>query len=272
MGAVAAEQAVEQLLALGDALGEEVGREEPLGEVVEAAVARRAGRSRGCPASASASRTARDLVRRAPVPVDRLAAVEVGGRDRPVAPDPLEELLDVVAVLVERRSASWARAGPVPGEPVPGQLAGRQDAQALVVGLEQEAPLVEQAIGPGAPVAGDAGVEDEVVVAPGDLERVELERAEAVDDREDALLGRPAASAAGRGGGGGRGSAARRRADRAGAERGHRAGDRSRSPAGRVAGPRAAAGDAGRASRSANPNSSLIAISFRLTERLAWSE
>ncbi len=187
VGPVAAEQAVEDLLALGNAFLEQAGREEAFGKVVEAAVA-------------FAARDAEDaglgqrledgprLQRRPPVPVDRLAAVEVGSGDGAVAPDPVEELGDVVAVVAEGL-ALVGTACAVPGEAVPWQLAGREDAETLVVGLEEEAAVVQQVLGPRSPVAGDARVEHEVVVAAGHLERVELERAEAVYDRENALLG-----------------------------------------------------------------------------------
>ena len=94
-----------------------------------------------------------------------------------------------MVAVVDEGLALVGAARPVPGEAVPGQLAGREDAEALVVGLEQEAAVVQQVVRPGSPVAGDAGVEHEVVVAAGYLEGVELEGAEAVDDREDALLG-----------------------------------------------------------------------------------
>ena len=94
----------------------------------------------------------------------------------------------MVAVVPEDLALVGA-AGPVPGEAVPRQLTGREDAETLVVGLEEEAAVVQQVVGPGSPVAGDAGVEHEIVVAAGHLERVELQRAEAVNDRENALLG-----------------------------------------------------------------------------------
>ena len=140
------------------------------------------------PASASASRTARDFSvgpqYQSMASLRSRSAVEMGPSRR----------------IRSRSSATWSpwstedlalvgAAGPVPGQAMPGQLARREDAEALVVGLEQEAPLVEQVVRPRAPVAGDAGVEDEVVVAPGDLERVELQGAEAIHDGEDALLG-----------------------------------------------------------------------------------
>ena len=187
VGPVPAEQPVEHLLALGNAFLEEARREEALREVVEAAVALASGDAE----DARLGERFEDrpgLQRGPPVPVDRLAAVEVGGGDRAVAPDPLEELHDMVAVVPEDL-ALVGPARPIPGQAMPRQLPGGQDAQALVVGLEQEAPVVEQVVCPGPPVAPDAGMEHEVVVAAGHLERVELQRAETVDDREHALLG-----------------------------------------------------------------------------------
>ena len=94
----------------------------------------------------------------------------------------------MVAVVAEDL-ALVGPARPVPGEAMPRQLARGQDAEALVVGLEEEAPVVEQVVCPGSPIAGDAGVEHEVVVSTRHLERIELQRAETVDDRENALLG-----------------------------------------------------------------------------------
>ncbi|MEP6639707.1 MAG: hypothetical protein ABJC39_10200, partial [Chloroflexota bacterium] len=70
----------------------------------------------------------------------------------------------------------------VPADPVVGELRSGQQREALVVGLVQPAILVQERLGPGAPIAGDPREQDEVVVAAGDLERVELERAESLHD------------------------------------------------------------------------------------------
>ena len=60
----------------------------------------------------------------------------------------------------------------------------RQDeGEALVVRLEDLAPLVEQ-VAPGGVVVGHARVQDEVVGATGDCERIELDRAETAEDLE----------------------------------------------------------------------------------------
>jgi hypothetical protein len=89
-------------------------------------------------------------------------------------------------VLVER-AALVAMPRPVPGDPIPRQLGGRQQAETLVVGLEQGPLLVQQAVGHLPAIPLHPGEEHEVVVAPGDLERIELERPEAVDHPHDAF-------------------------------------------------------------------------------------
>jgi hypothetical protein len=70
----------------------------------------------------------------------------------------------------------------VPGQPVERQLSRWNQRETLVVGLVQRPLLVEQGIRPFPPIAGDSGEEHEVVIPPGDLERVELERADPLDD------------------------------------------------------------------------------------------
>jgi hypothetical protein len=55
------------------------------------------------------------------------------------------------------------------------------------VGLEQQVVAVQQLIGQLAAVAGDAGLEDEIVVTAGYVQRVELERAEAAHDDQNAF-------------------------------------------------------------------------------------
>ena len=57
--------------------------------------------------------------------------------------------------------------------------------QLLVVRLVQDAVPYSSVVGPLAAVAGDPREQRQVVVAPGDLDRVELERAEPVDDAHD---------------------------------------------------------------------------------------
>src|SRR5215207_1387906 len=180
VGAVPREELVLPLLLLRPPLGEEVGREEPLGEVVQAPVAVAAGN----PEHARQRQRLEDrahLVRRAPVPVDRLTHLDVLGRQRPLLPDPLEQLGDELGVVVELAVPVRRRIA-VPADPVVRQLRRRQQRETLVVGLVQPALAVEQVVRPLAAVAVDAGGEDEVVVASGDVERVELERAEPADN------------------------------------------------------------------------------------------
>src|SRR5215207_6583164 len=180
VGAVPREELVLPLLLLRPPLGEEVGREEPLGEVVQAPVAVAAGN----PEHARQRQRLEDrahLVRRAPVPVDRLTHLDVLGRQRPLLPDPLEQLGHELGVVVELAVPVRRRIA-VPADPVVRQLRRRQQRETLVVGLVQPALAVEQVVRPLAAVAVDAGGEDEVVVASGDVERVELERAEPADN------------------------------------------------------------------------------------------
>ena len=80
---------------------------------------------------------------------------------------------------------SCSLAVPVPGDAVPRQLGGRDEGEALVVGLVDPALLVQEGVGPLAAIAGDPRRQDEVVVAPGDLERVELDRTEPLEDGLD---------------------------------------------------------------------------------------
>ena len=187
--AVPGQELVLQLLVLRAPLREQLGREQALREVVQAPVAVAAGDPEHARKRQRLEDRA-DLVRRAPVPVDRLAHLDVSGRQRPLLPDPLEQLGDELGVVVELAVPVRRRVA-VPADPVVGQLRRRQQRQALVVGLVEPPFPVEQVIRPLSAVAVDARGEDEVVVAPGDVERVELERAEPRDDGLDRLrLGR----------------------------------------------------------------------------------
>ena len=94
---------------LGAALGEDLGREQPLGEVVDAEVALAPGDAE----RADLGERLEDrphLVRRAPVPVDRLARPDVPRLERALVADPLEELLDERRVVVERAAPRGAGA------------------------------------------------------------------------------------------------------------------------------------------------------------------
>ena len=109
MGPVARQQLVATLLALRSrALGQQLGGEEPLGQVVDAAVAVAPGEAQD-PGLGQRLEDRPDLVGRAPVPVDRRARLDVGRRQRAVAPDPLEQLLDERRVLVEAAPACSTR-------------------------------------------------------------------------------------------------------------------------------------------------------------------
>ncbi len=183
MGPVARQQLVPPLVDQRPALREEVRREEPFDEVVDPTVPVPPGQAQD-PRLGQRLEDRADLVRRAPVPVDRGARLDVGRGQGTVAPDPVEQLLDERGVDVERVRRVVVPA-PVPGDPVPRQLGGRHDGQALVVGLVQDARAVQVVVRPAAAIAGDAGGQDQVVIAPGDLERVELERPEPVHHPQD---------------------------------------------------------------------------------------
>ena len=147
---------------------------------------RRAGCPRGAtiamiPASASASSSARTwLVGRQYQSIASRGSTSVDDSG-PLVADPLEQLLDERRVLVERAAAVRLVAA-VPRDPVPRQLGRRHDREHLVVRLVQRAVAVQELVRPGAPVAVDARQQRQVVVAAGDVDRVELQRPEAVDD------------------------------------------------------------------------------------------
>ncbi len=128
---------------------------------------------------------ARD-VRRRPPPVDRRPALEVERRERPLRADPLEDLRRDVGVLGEDALLEPRRVE-LPRHAVPRQLARRQQREALVVRLEELAPRVQELLAPRRVVVGDARVQHEVVVAAGDRQRVELDRAEPPKDLEHRL-------------------------------------------------------------------------------------
>ena len=69
----------------------------------------------------------------------------------------------------------------VPGLTMPGQLRGGQDAEHLVVGLEELAPTVQEFRRPGRVVVTHPVMEDEVVVPPSHGQGVELDRAEPLE-------------------------------------------------------------------------------------------
>ena len=97
----------------------------------------------------------------------------------------VEQFLHEGRVLVECRIAVRDNV-PIPGDPVVGQLGGRDERQALVVCLVELARAVEERVAHVAAVAADPREEDQIVVAPGHFERVELKRPEAFDGRHHA--------------------------------------------------------------------------------------
>ena len=145
----------------------------------------RAERSRGCPPRASASRIARTwLVGRQ---YQSIAARGSTSRDDSGPFDRIRSRSSSTSGACSSNAPpSCSDPLAVPGDPVPGQLGRRHDRQHLVVRLEQATLLVQQRVRPLAPVAVDPGEQHEVVVATGDVERVELERPEPVHDRHDA--------------------------------------------------------------------------------------
>jgi hypothetical protein len=182
VGAIARQELVTHLLRERDVALEHLRRQESLEEVVVAAVALAAREPEHSRVGGGLEHGSDD-VRRDAEPVDQRSALalEVERRERPVRPDPLEHALDDVRVLGE--DARRARA---PRRPEPRVLARQDEREPLVGRLEDLAPLVEE-LAPARVVAGDARVEDEVVVAAGDRERVELHRPPAAEDLERAV-------------------------------------------------------------------------------------
>ena len=167
------------LLALRPAGRQQVGREEPLRKVIDPPAAGAPGESKDAGLSEGFEDRS-DLVGGAPVPVDRRTGLDVGGRQRPVRANPPEQLLDQGRVLL-KGAAAVNRLGQVPGDPVPGELSSGEDREPIIVRLEKDSILVQEPIRPGALVASDPGGKGEVVIAAGHIQRVELERAEALD-------------------------------------------------------------------------------------------
>ena len=194
--AVARQQPVAALLPLRVALGQELGREEALGEVVDAEVALP-------PGDPDDPRPRRGL-RGWPGPGSSAASTSRSPRARPrpeagAVRDPgfASTSSSTSGACRSKAPPRWSHVVPVPGQPVPRQLGGRHDRELLVVRLVEDAVLVQPSLGPFAPVAGDPRQEDQVVVAAGDLERVELERPDPVHDPEHALRAGRAATRGG---------------------------------------------------------------------------
>ena len=165
------------------------------------------------PASASASRIARTWFVGPPVPVDRLARLDVASTTAARSSGSGPELLD------ERRRArrtcrprGWRAPGPRLIR-YHGSSAVGSDRKHLVVRLEQPALLVQQqrrSTRGGSPRSGASRTRS--WLRPAIVDRVELDRAQPVERRPRTLAGSAGSDRGGRGGGGARGSAGRRRA------------------------------------------------------------
>ena len=159
-----------------------------------AGTAARPGRRRGgCPRAARCPRMPGlgqrledrpDLVGRAPVPVDRRARLDVGRRQRTVAPDPIEELRDEVGVLDERAASCRARLRSQLTRYHGSSAVGRIDRPLLYASNRTRSPYSSASV--------QARRKPSIRAArsrswfrPDDVERVELERAEPVHHAHD---------------------------------------------------------------------------------------
>ncbi len=174
VGAVPRQQLGAHLLVLRDRARQDLGRQESLDQVVVAAVPVPSGKTEHAGHEVRLQHGPY-RVRRCPEPVDQrsLPALEVQGRQRALRPDAGQDVVGDLRVPAQDLLRSRSQR---PAEPR--VVAGGDDGEALAVHLDQPAALVEEVIGPRGVVAGDAGVEHEVVVAAGDGERVELDGAE----------------------------------------------------------------------------------------------
>ncbi len=180
------------------ALGEEVGREEAFHEVVDPPIAVAPRRAPGCPASARASRIGADLVRRvASTSRSSPRGADVGGGERAVSSDPVEQLLDEIGVFDEGALRAWPARCTVPGDAIPRQLGGRQRWRGPC--CTPRTAIDRGTAGRRSRPAGSrrSAPQDEVVIAAGDLERVELEATPAARPRSGRRRGPAGARAAG---------------------------------------------------------------------------
>ena len=157
----------------GTLVREDVRREQPFEKVVVAAVAVASREAEHAGDGVRLEHRAHGVRRHSePVGHRPALALEVECRQRAVRADPLEHALGHLGVLGED-----ARRVPAQRAAEPREVARRDEGESLVVRLEDLAPLVEQ-VAPRRVVVGDARVQDEVVGATGDRERIELDRAE----------------------------------------------------------------------------------------------
>ncbi len=175
----ARQQLVATLLPLRRAVHQQFGRIDALGQVVEAPIPLASGQSQRAGLPQRLQRRA-DLVGGPPEPVDGLGgsmALEIAAALRSAFADLGQHVVHGLAALVLRGHAVVLE-GTLPVDAVPGQLRRGQEAEALVEGLVKLARVVEERVRPLRAVALDACVQDQIVVAPGNAERVELDRTE----------------------------------------------------------------------------------------------
>ena len=179
VGAKPRQELVAELLFERDLAREDVRGEQSLEKIVVPAVAVAAREPEHAGDGVRLEHRAHD-VRRHSKPVDQRTAfsLEVECRERPVQTDPLEHLLGRLGVLGEDARRVQAQRAPEPRV-----LARQHEREPLVVRLEDLAPFVEE-LAPRRVVVGNARVQDEIVVAAGDRERVELDRPPAPEDLE----------------------------------------------------------------------------------------
>ena len=180
VSAVPREELVAELLPQRDPAREHVGRKQPLEKVVVASVAvasREAEHAcdgvrleHGTHGVRRASRTSRSS--------SRCLRSKSSADSGSIGADALEHALGHLGVLGED-----ARRVPAQRRAEPRELARQDEGESLVVRLEDLAALVER-VAPGGVVVGHARVQDEVVGATGNRDRIELDRAEAAEDLE----------------------------------------------------------------------------------------
>ena len=184
VGSIARKHLVPPLFVRGQARLQQLGRKQPLDQVVDSPVAVAAHQPKHAGQGERFEDRA-DLIGWTPEPIDGFSRLDVGGGQRSVALYAIQQLPDQCRVLLERRVRVPCVAQ-IPTDPVPRQLRGRDQAQAFVVGLVERTLSVQKVVGPLAAVAADARQKGEVVIPAGHVDRIELQRAQAVEDAHDA--------------------------------------------------------------------------------------
>jgi hypothetical protein len=183
--AIAGEELVAELVVERDRPGKHLVRHQALEDVVVAPI----------PVTTREAEHARDGiglehgtddVGRRSEPVGRRPALslEVERGERAVGAYALEHLLGDLGVLGEDAPRAQADHPAEPRVPV-----HRDERESLVVRLE-DLPTLVQLVAPRRLVAGDAGVQHEIVGSPCDGQRVELDRPQATEDLHDSGVSR----------------------------------------------------------------------------------